>query len=358
MKIFTPFPIQDVTVHNRLIRSATCEYMADETGCPDDRFLSLYQTLAKGEIGIVVTGFCYVMENGKSTPGQCGIHDDALIPAWKEVTSLFRNTSSILLMQIVHGGRQVRPKGHVGPIWAPSAVPDPAYKTTPVEMGTADIQTVVQAFSDAARRAEAAGFQGIQLHMGHGYLLSQFLSPYTNRRSDAYGGDQSKRTRLAADIVRAIKETVSPGFLVTAKINAEDCLGGGLILNQAVISAMVLEKAGLDMIEVSGGMAESTLGPVRKDILKTEDEGYYRFHGGAIRRSVDIPVATVGGFRSLDLMEQTLESGDADFIGLSRPFVREPDLAVKMRENRSQKSECISCNRCFNPRGLQCAHVS
>jgi len=351
---FKPLSLKKFRTVNRFVRSAACEYLADNGGRPGKKFFELYKELAKVNIGIVITGFAYVMPNGKTAPGQTGIYSDDLVPSWKEVTKCFRDSNSIFIMQIVHGGRQVRPKGNPGPIWAPSAVPDSKYKTHPLEMTETQIKEVTDAFTKAAGRAEEAGFNGIQLHVAHGYLLSQFLSPYTNRRTDDYGGDQEKRTRIVIEIIKGIKQTVNETFILSAKLNGEDFIEGGLTLKQAIESAKLLKDAGLDFIEISGGMGESGLGPVRKDIAGIDQEGYFRDHAGEIRKEVGIPTASVGGYRTLEFIEQTLGSGDADLISLCRPFIREPDLLLKFNENKIDKASCISCNKCFNPRGIRC----
>jgi len=340
-----------------MMRSATCEYMADDNGRPKENLIALYRNLAENKIGIIVTGYSYVLPNGKSNPGQSGIYSDELIPAWQEVTNAVSNSSSQFLMQIVHGGRQVRLKTHTGPIWAPSAVPDSAFKTEPVEMTADQIKEVIDAFIKAAVRAEKAGFHGIQLHVAHGYLLSQFLSPYTNRRIDAYGGDQEKRTRIVTEIIKGIQEKTTDTFIISAKVNGEDFVPGGLTLQQAIISAKMMKQAGLDSIEVSGGMGESKAGAVRKGIDTIDDEGYLLSHAQAIRREVGLPTAAVGGFRSLRLMDQVLSDSGADFISLCRPLIREPDLLAKFGKKENDRSACISCNRCFNPKGIRCWQI-
>lgn len=352
--LFDPLKLKSHELINRIIRSATCEYLADEKGVPGDRFLELYRILASGRIGMVISGYAYVMPNGKSNPGQSGMYSDALIPAWKKVTRLFRDSSSLFLLQIVHGGRQVRLKHHQGAIWAPSPVPDPVYKTRPVQMTVEQIGEVTESFINAADRARKAGFDGIQLHVAHGYLLSQFISPYTNRRDDDYGGNQERRSRLVTDIISGIRKQIGDDFIISAKLNGEDFVPGGLELTQAVATALLMKNAGLDFIEVSGGMSESKLGAVRRDITSIEQEGYFRQHSKRIRRDVELPTASVGGFRTVSVMERSIVSGEADFISLCRPFIREPHLVLQAEKKKQLSSRCISCNRCFNPRGLRC----
>lgn len=356
-KIFKPYSVDKLNTCNRFVRSATCEYLADAEGRPTEGFIDLYRPLARGNIGCVITGFSYVLPNGRSVPGQSGIYSDELIGDWQRLTEVFKDSPSLLLLQIVHGGRQVRAKGHQGPIWAPSAVPDSKYKTDPQEMTLKEIEELIDAFIQAAVRAEQAGFDGIQLHVAHGYLLSQFLSPYTNRRSDAYGGNQEKRSRIVVEIIKGIKERVDEAFIIAAKMNGQDFVGGGMTLNQAVEAAKLMVKARLDFLEVSGGMAEAKQGSVRKDITTIDQEGYFRNHARAIGDAAGIPTAAVGGFRTLGLMEETVQSGAADFISLARPFIREPDLVIRFANRESERAACISCNRCFNPRGTCCKHL-
>lgn len=356
--ILEPATFDKIKTCNRLVRSATCEYMAGADGRPVGKLIELYNQLAQGNIGVVITGFSYVLPNGRSNPGQTGIYSDDLIPDWQKISSLFSQSPSLLLMQIVHGGRQVRAKTHEGPVWAPSAVPDTVYKTEPREMTTEEIETLIDAFVRAAVRAEEAGFDGIQLHAAHGYLLSQFLSPYTNRRDDAYGGNQEKRCRIVVDIIKKIKAKVDDRFIIAAKINGQDFVGGGMTLNQAVETAKGMARAGLDFLEVSGGMGEARNSTIKTGIESIEQEGYFRHHGRAIRDAVGIPTAVVGGFRTLGLMDETVKSGAADFISLSRPFIREPDLALKFSSREANRAACRSCSRCFNPRGICCKHLS
>lgn len=357
MSVFSPLKLKKKKIKNRFVRSATCEYFGDSDGIPDSRLDELYRQLAAGGVGTIVTGYVYVMPNGRSNPGQAGIYDDHFISIWKRIREAVTEYDSLMIMQLVHGGRQVRAKGHAGPIWAPSNVPDPVFKTDPQAMTLQEIKQVEDAFIQGAIRAEKAGFDGVQLHVAHGYLLSQFMSPYTNKRSDSYGGNQEKRTRIVVEIIDRIKQHVSKDFIMSAKINGADSLFRGLSIGDALLSAQMMESAGLDWLEVSGGMAEAKDVTVKPDINSIKDEGYFRLHGAEIGQALRIPVASVGGYRSLSVMEDTISTGDADLISLSRPFVREPDLANKFKTGKTKRAACVSCNRCFNPRGLRCWHL-
>ncbi len=338
---------------NRFVRSATCEYMGDADGRPDKKLASLYKELAIFQVGMIITGYAYVLENGKSNAGQTGIYSDELIPDWQEVTEAVKDTESLLILQIVHGGRQIRAKINPGPYWAPTALHDRVFKTDPIEMSIDQIDHVKKAFIEAAVRAQKAGFHGVQLHAAHGYLLSAFLSPYLNKRDDLYGGTQENRTRLVKEIIFGIKQRVAGSFIIGVKINGEDGIEGGISIEEVIESLKILKYAGLDFVEVSGGIAEVRNSTVKNKIETGINEGYFRVHSGEIRRDLGLPIISVGGYRSLSFIEETLQSGDADFISLCRPFIREPDLIDKFK-NGQKSVQCISCSRCLNPRGLDC----
>lgn len=354
MIIFNPVTFKRFTAINRLVKSAACEYMSDEVGKPTAIMVELYDELRNSEIGIIISGYAYVLPNGKSTNGQAGIYSDELIPFWKPVTETIRKGKSLFLCQIVHGGRQVRAKVNPGPVWSSSAVNDSVYKTEPKAMNIEEIEMVIRAFIDAAKRCKQAGFHGIQLHAAHGYLLSQFMSPYTNIRTDEYGGNQEKRSRIIINIIKGIRKEIKGKFIVSAKVNCEDFREDGLKLEQSLETIKLMEEAGLDFVEISGGMSESTIPTIRQNINSLIDEGYFRKQAAFIKKNISIPLAVAGGFRTLAFMDQVLRSGEADFISLCRPFIREPDLVKKFKE-AAIKSKCISCNKCFSPRGLRCS---
>jgi 2,4-dienoyl-CoA reductase-like NADH-dependent reductase (Old Yellow Enzyme family) len=221
-------------------------------------------------------------------------------------------------------------------------------------MTPSDITETIEDFVQAGRRAEKAGFDGVQLHVAHGYLLSSFLSPYTNRRRDKWGGSVRNRTRIVSEIIRRIKEDTGEEFPVIAKLNSSDLLPGGLVIGEAVEAAGFLEEAGLDGIEVSGGMSEAGRGSMWPGLRPEEEEGYFVESAGLVKAAVAIPVFGLGGLRTFRAMEKAVLEGKADFVSLSRPFIREPFLVRKFRLGEIKKSDCLSCNKCFNPRGITC----
>lgn len=355
--LFIPINIGSVVVPNRFVRSATQDYMAANDGSVTERQISLFENLAQGEVGLIITGHAYVNSKGKASPYQTGVYSDQLIDGLSLITRAVHQFSSRIFLQIAHAGRQTKEKicGCV-PI-APSAVYEPVFKVTPKEMTIQDIEDVIDDFIQAGRRAKQSGFDGIQLHIAHGYLLSSFISPYTNRRKDSYGGTLSNRVRIIIKIIRGIKDQVGKEFPLIAKLNSSDLLPTGLNLDESGEIAKILEDEGIDGIEVSGGMAESGEASVWKGQRPPEDEGYFVDNALKIKNQVSFPVFGLGGIRSFSVMEKIIEEGKADLISMSRPFIREPFLVKKFRKGEIKKSTCISCNKCFNPRGIKCGEL-
>ena len=224
-------------------------------------------------------------------------------------------------------------------------------------MTVKDIEAVVSQFIQASLRAKQAGFDGVQLHVAHGYLLSSFISPFTNKRSDKYGGSLTNRARIVLTIVKGIKESVGAQFPLIVKLNATDSLPGGLTVKESIQLGTLLEKSGVNGIEVSGGMAESGEGSVWKGLRSEQEEGYFVDYAAKIKKAVRIPVFGLGGIRTFSNMENTISEGRADMISMSRPFIRQPFLVREFRLGRFAKSACISCNKCFNPRGISCGDL-
>jgi 2,4-dienoyl-CoA reductase-like NADH-dependent reductase (Old Yellow Enzyme family) len=228
-----------------------------------------------------------------------------------------------------------------------------------------DVAGIVNAFSRAAGLAKQTGFDAVQVHAAHGFLLSQFLSPAFNQRTDEYGGDLANRARLLLEVVRSVREAVGPAYPVLIKINSEDFLTGGMSSAEAVEISGWLEKASVDAIEFSGGTMHSPEGlvPVRPGLLKTpEEEVYYRQAARLYKQKVTIPLILVGGIRSYEVAEELVREGTADYISMSRPLICEPGLIKRWREGDRRKAECVSDNACFTPAldgtGLYCVTMA
>jgi 2,4-dienoyl-CoA reductase-like NADH-dependent reductase (Old Yellow Enzyme family) len=220
-----------------------------------------------------------------------------------------------------------------------------------------EIKATIDRFIQSSRRAKEAGFDGVQVHVAHGYLLSSFISPYTNRRQDEWGGTLANRSRIVVEIIQGIKGLLGKDYPLIVKMNSTDFLPEGLTLEESIEIAKILEKEGLDAIEASGGMAEAGKGSYWKGPFSEEEEGYFVDNASKIKRALSIPVFGLGGIRSFSVMEKIIEQGKADLISMSRPLIRDPFLIRKFRSGEIEKSECISCNKCFNPRGISCAEL-
>ncbi|MBF0565896.1 MAG: NADH:flavin oxidoreductase, partial [Nitrospirae bacterium] len=253
-----------------------------------------------------------------------------------------------IFIQLVHGGRQCFPSllGGAMPI-APSEVYESLLKVTPRAMSGDEAWMLVEAFGQAARRAVEAGFDGVQIHGAHGYLVNQFLSPYTNRRDDYWGGDEQRRFNFLKEVYGAIRKAAPPSFPVLIKLNARDFdTPKGLDLPESLRIAKRLEALGIDGIEVSGGIYESDIKAAKENILTKADEAYFRDAAAAFKAELKVPVIAVGGFRSRSVIESTLQTGMADLVSMSRPLIREPDLPNKFAAGKDS-ADCISCNGCM-----------
>lgn len=355
--LFTPISIGQVLIPNRFVRSATQDFMAEDDGSVTDRQVNLYSVLAEGEVGLIITGHAFVSPEGKASPRQIGLHDDRLMPGLARLAAAVHRFSSRLFVQLAHAGRQTKEKISGAPPVAPSAVYEPVYKVRPREMTETEILDTVEDFVRAGLRARAAGFDGVQVHAAHGYLLSSFLSPHTNRRSDAWGGPLLRRARIITEIIRGIK-TAAPDFPVAIKLNSTDLMPGGTDIEAAVEAARLFELAGLDAVEMSGGSSEAGLGSMWPGLRPEEEEGYFVASAARVKSAVRVPVFGLGGLRTFRVMESMVAKGRVDLISMSRPFIREPGLVRKFREGRILKSECISCNKCLNPRGIACGDLA
>lgn len=345
--LFEPFSFAKLDVKNRMVRSATYEKQADVDGFVTGALIEFYKDLAKGGVGLIITGNALVHVSGRTVPQMTCIHNDYYIEKLKQLTVAVHKLDGKIMVQLVHGGRQCFPAllGGDQPI-APSAVHDPSIKVTPREMTNEEIWDIVEAFGNAARRAMYAGFDGIQLHGAHGYLISEFLSPHTNRRDDYWGGDEERRFHFLEEVYKAVKKDVDKNYPILIKLNANDFIEGGLGPEESLRIAKRLEELGIDAVEISGGMYEAGQKTAQINILSTGQEAYFRDYAGMFKKELSIPVILVGGIRSKAVAEDVLQNGHADLISISRPLIREPDLPAKFMEGK-EKADCISCNGCM-----------
>ncbi len=361
--VFEPTEINGMRLKNRLVRSATWEGMADPDGAVNDKLLAFHRTLARGGVGLLISSYMYIVPEGKQYRGQIGVYSDRLLLGLTRLAREVHDAGGTIAAQIVHCGAQTtRAIAGTQPM-GPSAVESPGYSEIPRALTIEEIAAIVEAFARAAARVKEAGFDGVQLHGAHGYLLSQFLSPLRNRRTDRYGGSLENRARLTLEVYEAVRAAVGPSFPVMIKINGSEFLEGGATVADAVYLARALAQRGIDAIEVSGGAPGSVnLGAARPDIRDRSDEAYFRPQLEVIRKEVpDVPLMLVGGLRSLEVIEDLITSGLADYASLCRPLIREPDLPLRWMRGDRRKAACISCRGCFGPartgKGVRCTEL-
>lgn len=347
--LFDKTTINNTVLNNRLVRSATWEGMCLPDGRPLKKLIDLYSGLARGGVGLIMTGYTFVSPEGKQLPGKMGIHTDGFAEVMRDMTDSVHREDGRICIQLVHAGGQTdRANAGRQPL-APSAVHVEQYPELPAEMTREDIAAVIKAFAAGAGRAREWGFDAVQIHGAHGYLVNQFLSPMTNRRQDDFGGSIENRCRFLMETYRAVRNAVGADFPVMIKLNGSDNLAGGLTIEDAIFAAGVLDSEGIDAIEVSGGTpASGELNPVRKKIDSPEKEGYNLSLARRIRERVKCPVMAVGGFRSYEIAEKTVRES-VDYISMARPFIREPGLPKRWQEGDRSPARCISCNSCFMP---------
>lgn len=348
--LFEQTSIKTLTLSNRLVRSATWEGMCEPDGKPTAKLADYYAELASGGIGLLISGYTFVRPEGKQLPGKMGIHTDAFADEFKKVTAAAHEKGGKIAIQLVHAGGQTDAANAGRQPLAPSAVKVDQFPETPAELNADEIKELVAAFAKAAGRAKDYGFDAVQLHGAHGYLINQFLSPLTNRRADGYGGSVENRCRFLMEVYEGVRETVGDDYPVLIKLNLGDNLEGGLTLQDALQAAQKLDKAGIDAIEVSSGTpASGKLSPARVKINSPESEAYNLGLAKELKGEVSCPVMAVGGFRSPEVAEKAVSDNAADYICLSRPLIKEPDLPNRWKAGDRTKATCISCNGCFGP---------
>ena len=351
--LFTPGKIGTLGTSNRMIRSATAERMADEAGNPREQYYDFYRELAAGGVGLIVTGHVYIHPSGKCHPEMTGAYHDDQVPGLARLAEVIHAQGSRVFVQINHGGMQCAKEAVDGTI-APSAI-DEGFLTQPArEMTVDEIDMLIDAYAQAARRVKQAGFDGVQLHAAHGYLINQFISPFVNKRNDAWGGNFERRTRFLREATKAVRDQVGPEYPIMIKFGMQDGLEGGLSADEGALVVGLMAGMGLDGIEISGGLQAPNS---KKGIRRPEEEAYFRPLVQQARQMTDLPLALVGGLRSRTVMEDILASGDADFVSLCRPLISEPDFPNLLKTGAKDKSRCISSNNCWAEQpgvGIRC----
>lgn len=356
--VFQPGTINGMTLNNRFVRSATWEGMATADGRVTSTLTDTMVALAEGGIGLIISGHAYVATGGQASPFQLGIYDDSLIDGLQSMTEAVHRAGGRIVAQLAHAGHFALEKA-IGTAPPVVSVFDGLAQTPRIELTAADIRDLETTYVAAAGRAQAAGFDGIQIHSAHGYLLSQFLSPWFNRRSDAYGGSLDNRVRIHTQVIRAIREAVGDDFPILVKMNCEDFSDGGLTVADSIAAAKQMAAVGLDAIELSGGLLTGgKLSPSRPNINTEEKEAYFQEAARAFKKALGIPLILVGGIRSPNVAQRLLDTQTADYISMSRPLIREPGLIHRWQSGDRSRARCLSDNLCFRPgmtgKGIYC----
>lgn len=359
-RVFSEGKIANLVLKNRLIRSATYEGAMTGDGRMTDKMLTIYRDLAEGGVGMIITGIMSVIPKGKGFPRQICIYDDSYIDDISRLADTVHRIGNDckIAAQLHHPGRQVVHDNKDAECIGPSAVPHTVLKKNARALTIEEIRDFIDAFADAIVRVKKAGFDAVQLHAAHGYLLSSFLSPYTNRRSDHYGGSIKKRANILREIFNKAREKVGD-YPILIKINCDDFVEGGIDIDSFPDVAKEIEGIGFDAIEVSGGMwdclsrTQEELGFFRLPIPESrtrintpEKQSYFLEYTENI--NLRVPVILVGGHRNIERMEKIFEKGNIDFLALCRPLISEPGLPNRWLEGRGkEKSDCVSCNACL-----------
>lgn len=337
-KIFEPFTTHNFNAKNRLVRSATWENLATERGGICENSYMLYDALAAGGVGTIITGFTSVDAHDRYFGGMMRLCNDALIPEYRHLTDIIKRHNVFVITQLA-----------LGAFYAQTRTGQ--YSEIDIDYMTKEqIHEVVKMFTEAGRRAAEAGFDGVQIHAAHFFFLSRFISPAINHRTDEYGGSNINRSRILTDILKGIRK-IAPKLHITIKINSSDFLPGGLTEDDSMEICRLLTEQGIDSIEVSGN------GTSRPGIKTEADEAYFGHFAARLAENIDIPVILVGGIRSKDVMERILNTTAIELISLSRPLIRQPELPRLLENGKTDRADCISCNACYRTDGHTCIFV-
>ena len=390
-ELFSPIAIGKLTLSGRLIKTATAETRADEMGFVTPEVLDFYVPMARGDTPLIITGNIYVGRDGKSAPRQLGADHDDKVAGLARLVEVVHAHGAMMFAQLNHCGRQVVPR-FAGLTEAVSASTGTELVTGTHHraLSVAEIQRIVGQYADAAERCRRAGFDGVQIHAANGYLIGQFLTPYTNRRTDAYGGSPEKRLQLLREVIQAIRARLGRDFPLIVKMNGSDYLPlrPGLKTPELVEIAARLQAEGIDAIEISVGHYESGFPMVRGsfgrclrnmvqgsmrelpfirrwgfrllwpvmalacNLFWPRREGFNLVYTRAFKARLSIPVICVGGFLTREAMESALEQGLCDIVSAGRAFIADPLLYRHLRDNQPGP-RCVDCNACVGHLGAQ-----
>lgn len=344
-RLFSPFSIGNLKLKNRIVMPPMATNYATPEGFVTDRQIAYYVERAKGGVGYITTEHTGILPQGKASPKMLMIHTDNHAEKIKNLVEAVHAAGGKIVVQINHAGRQTFSKVTGGPIVGPSAVPVLPAMETPRELTVSEIKDLVNAYTMAAERVKKTGADGVELHMAHGYLICSFLSPFSNKRKDAYGGDITGRTKFALEVLRSVRQRVGSGFPVICRLSGDEYVAGGLNVDDTRQIAGLLEKEGADALHISACNAAS--GFLNHPPYYVE-EGVFVHLAEAVKAQVDIPVITVGRIRNPKMADQIIADGKADLISMGRALIADPRLPQKAKDGRLEEIiPCISCNKCI-----------
>jgi len=325
--LLDPIMIRNMRLNNRLVMPpmATGKAAPDRHVSPD--MLAYYKEKSSGgHIGLVIIEHSYISSEGRASERQLCVADDSAIPGLKELAEIIHGQGSKTVMQINHAGSAATAEIIGAKPVAPSAIDNPLRGSTPRELGKNEISMIVSAFTAAAVRVREAGFDGVELHSAHGFLLNQFFSPLTNRRQDEYGGELINRIRIHLEILKAVREAVGQDFLILVRLGASDYREGGTTIDDSMVAARAFEAAGMDVLDVSGGFCGFS-------IPGAGEQGYFAPLTEALKRVVGIPVILTGGIKDAETADRLLQEGKADLIGVGRAIMSDSLWAKRAVES-------------------------
>lgn len=359
MKLIEASKVRNIDLDNRIIRSALWMNMADRDGHITPKLYRVYEALSEGGVGLIITGYTMVDPNDRPNPGMMGIYDDSFIEEHRTLVEKVHSNGTPIALQLAYGGSQTNhPDFQEKTLFGPSAVKNRVTGITPKEMSQEDIAYVIDQFTNAAVRAQKAGYDAIELHAAHGYLLSQFLTPYCNRRTDNYGGSIENRARIIVETIKTIRKAVGDEFTILVKMNHDDYMDDdeGMKIGDSIEVAKLLEEAGADLLEISGSNETSGKGisPARTKINKPELQSYFLEPTKQIADAVSIPVILMGGNRNYHQLQSILNTSAIQYFSIARPLLCEPDLVNTWKSNPEYKPLCVSCNGCYREGEVGC----
>jgi 2,4-dienoyl-CoA reductase-like NADH-dependent reductase (Old Yellow Enzyme family)/thioredoxin reductase len=355
-KLFSSFSIGTMEIKNRIVMPPMATHYASPEGFVTDRQIAYYMERARGGVGYITVEHTGILQQGKASPKMLLISSDEHASRIERMIEAVHRVGGKIVVQINHAGRQTSSAVTGSPIVGPSPISCPTRNEIPRELSVGEIEEITEAFSIAAQRVKNAGADGVELHMAHGYLICSFLSSFSNRRSDRYGGDIEGRTRFARDVLNAVRNQVGPDFPIICRLSGDEYVDGGLKIEETKQIAQILEKEGADALHVSACNVVS--GYLNQPPYYVE-EGVFVHLAEAIKSVVNIPVITVGRIRNPVMADQIVRDGKTDFVSMGRALIADPYLPEKAKEGRFEEIiPCISCNRCIQTQrkeAIRCA---